>query len=142
MKIRRDGILETQPNILVNNNGINMPVENDASIPSDTSGLLIAGKDEINVARFINVDGYGSVIVTGTGPEGTFTVSNAVTTAKTLYDIQDLVVYVGEAIQGSASNASIWLIKKTIFDGSGNPTSQTTSQPNVIWDNRAALTYS
>jgi len=63
------------PIIPFDTNGIKLPIEDGYSIPFGTSGLLIAGKDEIDVSRFINVDGYGSIIITGTGPAGTVPVN-------------------------------------------------------------------
>lgn len=58
------------------------------------------------------------------------------------YDIQATVIYAGRAERGTAASASAWIIKRILLDGSGNPTASAWAGPNVIWDNRAGLTYS
>lgn len=72
----------------------------------------------------------------------TLSVNQIVNTIKTLYDIQDTVAYIGTAPQGSDASAAVWTIKKTSFDGAGNPTIQVTSGPNAVWDNRVSESYS
>jgi len=84
----------------------------------------------------------GSVSVVLASDQAAIPTSPGVNTDKILYDIQELIIYVGTAPQGSASNNSVWRIKKTTLDIDGNPISQTTSSSTAIWDNRASETYS
>lgn len=60
---------------------------------------------------------------------------------KQVFDIQSTVIYVGSAPLGTATSAASWKIKKTTLDVSGNPTSTLWSADNVIWDNRASISY-
>ena len=56
------------------------------------------------------------------------------------YDGSNNMIYIGIAPRGSVSSDSAWLIRKFIYTGS-NLTSETTSPPNSIYDDRASLTY-
>ncbi len=60
---------------------------------------------------------------------------------KQLFDIQTTVIYVGTAPLGSESDSAVWKIKKTTLDETGNPTVAEWSEDDVIWDDRASLTY-
>lgn len=59
----------------------------------------------------------------------------------TKYDITETYSYIGSAKPGSSGDQSVWKIRRTSFDESGNPTDEKFSEANVIWDNRAILTY-
>ncbi len=62
---------------------------------------------------------------------------------KTLYDIDDpSIFYIGTAPQGTASSDAAWLIKRILFDGSGNPLSTTWTGATAVWDNRSTESYS
>jgi hypothetical protein len=69
---------EGAASVLVDFEGNEVTIEDGTSIPSGTSGLLAAGKDNSDTARFLNVDGYGSPIIVGKGPDSSVPISGTV----------------------------------------------------------------
>lgn len=57
------------------------------------------------------------------------------------YDANGLMIYVGIAPRGAATSDALWIIWKIGYTGN-NLTSEKTSVPQSIWDNRVALSYS
>lgn len=68
---------DSPASVLVDFEGNEVTIEDDTSIPAGTSGILMAGKDN-TTARFLNVDGYGSPIIVGKGPENSVPISGTV----------------------------------------------------------------
>ena len=62
------------------------------------------------------------------------------------YDTDDDPIYIGESAPSSLKSASVWRIKKVIYDTSKNPIdiqyADGTSTLSKIWDDRASYTYS
>ena len=57
------------------------------------------------------------------------------------FDLQDDVMYVGEATFGAADSDPVWTIKKITLVA-GNPVSEmVTAEQAAVWDNRATETY-
>jgi len=57
------------------------------------------------------------------------------------FDLQDDVMYIGEATFGTADSASGWTIKKITLVA-GNPVSEmVTAEHEAVWNNRASETY-
>lgn len=58
----------------------------------------------------------------------------------------DNPVYIGQALPGSLTSASLWQIRKLTFDGNGNVTviQYANGSPNFnqAWDDRVSLNYS
>jgi hypothetical protein len=71
--------------------------------------------------------------------------TNYVNTLGALYTRRSDVVgdtnYIGKAAYGSAENASVWTIRKTVYTSAG-AVSSTTTATNVKWDDRLTATYS
>jgi len=63
------------------------------------------------------------------------------TVQKVAYDITDDVIYIGTAAQGTATNATSWLIKRVTLVG-GEPTFTEWSSSSAVWDNRTSESYS
>lgn len=57
------------------------------------------------------------------------------------FDMVSNVSYTGQAPLGTATNSSLWLIKKTTINTDGTVASTVTAS-NVAWDNRYSVTYS
>lgn len=68
---------EGAASVLVDFEGNEVTIEDNTSIPAGTSGILLAGKDN-STARFLNVDGYGSPVIVGKGPDNTVPISGTV----------------------------------------------------------------
>jgi len=57
------------------------------------------------------------------------------------FDLQDDVMYVGEATFGAADSDPVWTIKKITLVA-GNPVAEmVTAEQAAVWDNRATETY-
>lgn len=56
------------------------------------------------------------------------------------YDSSNRLEYIGIAERGAATSGSKWRIWKNTYTGQ-LLTSETTSLPDQIWDNRVSLTY-
>lgn len=71
--------------------------------------------------------------------------TNYVNTLGALYTRRSDVVgdtnYIGRAAFGSATSASVWAIRKTVYTSAG-AVSSTTTVTNVKWDDRLTATYS
>ena len=71
--------------------------------------------------------------------------TNYVNTLGALYTRRSDVVgdtsYIGKAAFGSATSASVWTIRKTVYTSAG-AVSSTTTATNVKWDDRLTATYS
>ena len=59
----------------------------------------------------------------------------------TRYDISETTIYTGYASIGSSEGNPVWKIYRILLDVNGNPTEKRASSDNVIWTNRAGLTY-
>ena len=57
------------------------------------------------------------------------------------YNANGLISYYGIARKGKLTSDAVWLIEQYLYDGNNNLTSIKTSNLDVIWDNRACLTY-
>ena len=62
--------IDSPASLLIDENGIQLPVQHETSIPANTPSLLVSGRDELNIARNILVDGYSAQVVSGFGPQG------------------------------------------------------------------------
>jgi len=62
------------------------------------------------------------------------------------YDGSGLIIYQGDANAGSATSASVWRIRKFLYDGSNNLTDVLFADGDTlfdnVWDNRTSLSYS
>ena len=61
------------------------------------------------------------------------------------YDNNGNVIYIGQAVPGSIKSASVWQIKKLVYDGNGNVTdiqyADSVTTFTKIWNNRASYSY-
>lgn len=57
------------------------------------------------------------------------------------YDSGGRPEYRGVAIRGSADSAKRWTVEKITYDANGLVLTARLSEPNQIWDDRAALVY-
>ena len=62
------------------------------------------------------------------------------------YDGNGNAIYIGTALPGSATTATVWQVKRLTYDGSGNMTALEWADGNDdfdnVWDDRASLNYS
>ena len=82
---------------------------------------------------------------TGGGGGGGGGTVELVTESKRYDQASSTVLYVGEAVPGSATSSPLWKIAKITVDASGNPLTKLFANlgaQNQIWDNRASLSYS
>lgn len=67
-------------------------------------------------------------------------------TTKLAFDASGNLQYVGNAIAGSATSASLWKIQKLTYDASGNLTDRQWADAvttyTKVWDARSSYTYS
>lgn len=62
----------------------------------------------------------------------------------TLVDVvSSSIIYLGEAVPGSASSSALWLIKKITISGGSISIlcANGSSEHNQVWDDRGSLTY-
>lgn len=97
-------------------------------------------KDDIEVAVSNNTKTTGETIGSQRGhhvsvlPGGTYTLAyDTTTTANT--------IYLGSAVIGSATSAAVWQINKIDTSTGLQTWSDSNSDFDNIWDNRASLTY-
>jgi hypothetical protein len=94
----------------------------------------VSGKKSLDVNVTDITLNYANDSVTSYSPEYKTIVDEASTT----------ITYVGKAVAGSATSASVWQVSK--YTVSGNTLVQTTADGdflfNNVFDNRASLTYS
>lgn len=61
------------------------------------------------------------------------------------YNADNNPIYIGEALPGTAKNATEWRIRKIIYDANQNPIdiqwANSSKKFEFIWDNRANYTY-
>ena len=97
-----------------------------------TSGTNIVLETGAAAGDIVEIVGYVTYRVPGTQLILTDTISSVsgVTTS-----------YTGIADQGSSQSASVWLIRRTVFDSAGSVTG-TGSTTNVAWINRYIVSYS
>jgi myo-inositol-hexaphosphate 3-phosphohydrolase len=62
------------------------------------------------------------------------------------FDANDVLIYVGKAAPGSLTSEAVWFIEKIVYDASGNLLKKIKANGlnvfNMIWDDRALLSYS
>lgn len=116
--------------VIVDFEGNEVTIEDNTSIPAGTSGILMAGKDN-STARFFNVDGYGSPIIVGRGPDSSVPISGTVVGTITTGSITGTV----QANQGLPVNHNN---RWPVGISNGSTYLGTQANPVVVADNYAA----
>ena len=104
----------------------------DVIYPS-TPGLVVAGKDENDVARFLSLSPDGEVATAKRNVQQQYDLGG---------DVGLTYTYIGIAERGLATSSVGWTIKRfEFFDG--EPQAKTsTDEKSAIWDNRVSELYS
>lgn len=119
--------IDSPVSLLVDTNGVKLPVQHEVSIPANTPAILVAGRDELDIARHILVDGYSAQVVSGFGPQGALPISGTVVGSVVSGSITGTVTCT-QGLAGSISNA--WSVKEDFQNGEIRPTQ--TGANNVL----------
>lgn len=124
------------------------------SLPT-ASGSVLGG---VKVGSGLSIDGSGVLTATysytlpaattstlGGVIVGTGLAVSSGTVSVVTYDVRSDTVsstsYIGRAVAGSATSASVWTIRRTVLTSAG-AVSSTTTATNVKWDDRLTASYS
>jgi len=128
------------------------PTANRAIVFPDAAGTVALDND----ARFSDTREWtGTTVSQAVAEAGTDTTRTAWTAQRVAQAIVALApanndiradtvtstTYFGWAITGSATSASVWRIRKTVYTGAGAVSSTTISATNVKWDDRLTTSY-
>jgi hypothetical protein len=108
------------------------PPTTDASLL--TTGTLSASRltDATTTTKGGVIVGSGLSVASGTVSVITYAVRS---------DVVSSTAYTGRAVSGSATSASVWTIRRTVYTSAGS-VSTTATASNVKWDDRLTATYS
>jgi hypothetical protein len=96
----------------------------------NTPSLLIAGINNSNEAVNIGITDDRAIK------------TKEIELEKTVrYDISTNTIYIGYAEPGALESSSVWKIYRILLDTNGNPTEKKLSNDNMIWANRATVSY-
>jgi hypothetical protein len=115
--------------ILYDENGNPHAVIDGQVIPLALPTLAISGKNDDGYAEILKVDGG-------------LKVKNINQEKISKYDVTSTIIYIGTADKNTLDSDPKWTISRFLLDINGNPTEKKISSKNVIWNNRAGLTYS
>jgi hypothetical protein len=115
----------------------------------DRSHAITSSSDHTATAwRVFHSDASGQIVELALGAAGTVLTSGGASAAPTWAagggavrsDTVSNVSYIGRALSGSATSASVWTIRRTTVASAGTVTTATAA--NVKWDDRLTASYS